>query len=84
MGGTPRYPYPKDVWSPTGGWWAHPRAWRRNTAIATVGIVAVFIPVYIYSERISERPEYAERRIPWRPNVPVRSDPPAGKESQHP
>ncbi|KAK4533217.1 hypothetical protein CCYA_CCYA16G4099 [Cyanidiococcus yangmingshanensis] len=72
MGGTPRYPYPRDVWSPMGGWWPHPRAWRRNTAIAAFGIVLVLTPVFIYSERIGERPAYAKRRIPWRPNVPVR------------
>eukprot|EP00212_Chloropicon_laureae_P005050 CAMPEP_0197491330 /NCGR_PEP_ID=MMETSP1311-20131121/5630_1 /TAXON_ID=464262 /ORGANISM="Genus nov. species nov., Strain RCC856" /LENGTH=33 /DNA_ID= /DNA_START= /DNA_END= /DNA_ORIENTATION= len=25
---------PKDVWSPSGGWYADPRGWRKNTAMA--------------------------------------------------
>jgi hypothetical protein len=32
--------YPKWVWSPTGGWWADPKYWRRNT-MAVVGVVVV-------------------------------------------
>ena len=43
MGGAKyKYPYPKHVWSPAGGWWCNPRHWRRNTGIAmmTIGTIA--------------------------------------------
>ena len=32
---------PAGVWSPAGGWWADPKHWRRNTALA-FGSVAAF------------------------------------------
>ncbi|KAF9285070.1 hypothetical protein BGZ72_009736 [Mortierella alpina] len=37
-----RYPYPKHVWSPTGGWWTQPTNWKANTAVA-VGISATIV-----------------------------------------
>ncbi|GJJ77266.1 hypothetical protein EMPS_09625 [Entomortierella parvispora] len=37
-----RYPYPKHVWSPTGGWWTQPTNWKSNTAVA-VGITAAIV-----------------------------------------
>ncbi|OTA63667.1 hypothetical protein K449DRAFT_381399 [Hypoxylon sp. EC38] len=33
MGGGPRVPYPKHVWSPAGGWYAQPSNWKTNTAV---------------------------------------------------
>lgn len=36
MGGGRRFPFPKHVWSPAGGWWASPENWKRNTAILFV------------------------------------------------
>ncbi|KIP10805.1 hypothetical protein PHLGIDRAFT_197951 [Phlebiopsis gigantea 11061_1 CR5-6] len=41
MGGGARYPYPKEVWSPAGGWWSRPSNWKANTAVAFAGIIAV-------------------------------------------
>ncbi|KAH9947776.1 hypothetical protein B0H21DRAFT_691367, partial [Amylocystis lapponica] len=41
QGGGARYPYPKEVWSPAGGWWARPSNWRANTAIVMAGILAI-------------------------------------------
>ncbi|KAM7202855.1 hypothetical protein V8F33_002513 [Rhypophila sp. PSN 637] len=44
MGGGPRVPYPKHVWSPAGGWYAQPNNWKKNTAvfmIATLSITAL-------------------------------------------
>ncbi|KAJ7646837.1 hypothetical protein FB45DRAFT_182836 [Roridomyces roridus] len=38
MGGGGRYPYPKFVWSPAGGWWSQPANWKMNTFIASCGI----------------------------------------------
>ncbi|KAF9172926.1 hypothetical protein BGX21_004134 [Mortierella sp. AD011] len=37
-----RYPYPKHVWSPSGGWWTQPTNWKSNTAVA-VGITAAIV-----------------------------------------
>jgi len=45
MGGGDKIPYPKHVWSPSGGWYAQPHNWKANTAVmATVilGITAIF------------------------------------------
>ncbi|KAK4535038.1 hypothetical protein CDCA_CDCA03G1063 [Cyanidium caldarium] len=69
-GGEPRFPYPKQVWSPAGGWWPYPRAWKRNTAVAMGAIFLLSIPVFIVTERLQERPRpHPLGRIPWRPSV---------------
>lgn len=46
----PSYNYPKWVWSPTGGWWPHPAAWKRNTAVVGLGLLMVNIPIFFFSE----------------------------------
>lgn len=51
MGSDGRFPYPKEVWSPGGGWWPNPKAWRRNTAAAFGILVITVIPVFILSEK---------------------------------
>ena len=33
MGGGHRYPYPKWVWTPSGGWWPNPKNANRNGLI---------------------------------------------------
>eukprot|EP00164_Ancoracysta_twista_P010884 GFYU01016574.1.p1 GENE.GFYU01016574.1~~GFYU01016574.1.p1 ORF type:complete len:119 (-),score=22.06 GFYU01016574.1:260-565(-) len=38
MGGVKRFPYPKHVWTPVGGWWLKQPNWKGNT----FGIVVVF------------------------------------------
>ncbi|KAJ7933758.1 hypothetical protein B0H13DRAFT_2306182 [Mycena leptocephala] len=38
MGGGARYPYPKHVWSPAGGWWSQPSNWKMNTFIVCCGM----------------------------------------------
>ena len=50
-GGGERYNYPKWVWSPTGGWWPHPRAWKPNTTAALVWVVALAVPIFVFSCR---------------------------------
>eukprot|EP00981_Chlorochromonas_danica_P005663 scaffold1170_cov158-Ochromonas_danica.AAC.16 len=50
MGGGRRYEYPKWVWSPSGGWWADPVHWKRNTIFCGVVIAATAFAVYQYSE----------------------------------
>ncbi|KAJ7761069.1 hypothetical protein B0H16DRAFT_1531754 [Mycena metata] len=41
MGGGGRYPYPKHVWSPAGGWWSQPANWKMNTFIASCGMALI-------------------------------------------
>ncbi|KAF8125277.1 hypothetical protein EV363DRAFT_1176271, partial [Boletus edulis] len=45
-GGGARYPYPKHVWSPAGGWWTRPANWASNTAIAMTGILVIAYGVW--------------------------------------
>ncbi|CAJ0634173.1 12342_t:CDS:2 [Entrophospora sp. SA101] len=40
-GAVKRYPYPKQVWSPAGGWWTRPSNWKSNTAICAAGIIVM-------------------------------------------
>lgn len=44
-----RIPYPKDVWSPTGGWYANPKNWRRNTAFAFAFVIVSSALVFKFS-----------------------------------
>ncbi|KAF8072081.1 hypothetical protein FPV67DRAFT_1411333, partial [Lyophyllum atratum] len=63
-GGAPRYPYPKFVWSPAGGWWTRPSNWRSNTAIAFAGILAVTYGVWQVSAEKEYRTNPPNRPIP--------------------
>lgn len=37
-----RYLFPKDVWSPAGGWWNNePPNWERNTGFAFIGVAVL-------------------------------------------
>lgn len=52
--------YPKEVWSPAGGWYAQPANWKANTAIigaAVVGIVAATWSLSAERERRDKMPE---------------------------
>ncbi|KAF8336258.1 uncharacterized protein EI90DRAFT_152771 [Cantharellus anzutake] len=49
MGGGARYPYPKHVWTPSGGWWTRPSNWKSNTAIVGLGIAAITYVTWKYS-----------------------------------
>eukprot|EP01039_Chlorochromonas_danica_P003177 gene3177-3479_t len=62
MGGGRRYEYPKWVWSPSGGWWADPVHWKRNTIFCGVVIAATAFAVYQYSESKTRTfyPKYVE------------------------
>ncbi|KAF9258795.1 hypothetical protein L218DRAFT_934437 [Marasmius fiardii PR-910] len=46
MGGGARYPYPKHVWSPAGGWWVRPSNWKSNTAIFLAGSTVIMYGVF--------------------------------------
>ncbi|KAH8112888.1 hypothetical protein DFH11DRAFT_388921 [Phellopilus nigrolimitatus] len=64
MGGGGQYPYPKEVWSPAGGWWTRPSNWKANTAVAVGGILFVTFSVW----QLSASKE-------WRHNAPSKPIP---------
>ncbi|KIJ10690.1 hypothetical protein PAXINDRAFT_85659, partial [Paxillus involutus ATCC 200175] len=59
QGGGARYPYPKHVWSPAGGWWTRPSNWASNTTITMIGILAIAYGVWnVSAEREVTGPSY--------------------------
>ncbi|KAF9231470.1 hypothetical protein BU15DRAFT_17438, partial [Melanogaster broomeanus] len=64
QGGGARYPYPKHVWSPAGGWWTRPSNWATNTAISMVGILAITYGVWSVSAERETRYVLPDRPIP--------------------
>ncbi|KIL66609.1 hypothetical protein M378DRAFT_74917 [Amanita muscaria Koide BX008] len=64
QGGGARYPYPKYVWSPAGGWWTRPQNWLSNTAIAFSGILAVTYLTWSVSAKNERRTVQPDRFIP--------------------
>ncbi|KAF8153379.1 hypothetical protein B0H34DRAFT_103415 [Crassisporium funariophilum] len=64
MGGGGRYPYPKYVWSPAGGWWVRPSNWVSNTAVASVGVLAATYAVWSLSASLERRTVQPDRFIP--------------------
>ncbi|CAM9193791.1 unnamed protein product [Pylaiella littoralis] len=56
MGGGRHFHFPKHVWSPSGGWWANPPNWKRNTGFAFVGIGLAFIAIARISSERERRP----------------------------
>ncbi|KAG7446137.1 uncharacterized protein BT62DRAFT_895364, partial [Guyanagaster necrorhizus] len=63
-GGGGRYPYPKYVWSPAGGWWVQPSNWKANTAIVATGIFAIAYLVGSLSAAREQRPVAPKKWIP--------------------
>ena len=63
----------RHIWSPAGGWYSDPRHWRRNTALAFLGLAGAAF----YIGRLSARKE-TRHAAPVRP-IPSRrwSDVPA-------
>ncbi|KAF9558984.1 hypothetical protein CPC08DRAFT_709225 [Agrocybe pediades] len=64
MGGGSRYPYPKYVWSPAGGWWTRPSNWATNTAVAAFGMLVVSIGIWNVSANLEKRVVQPIRPIP--------------------
>ncbi|KAH9063202.1 hypothetical protein EDB87DRAFT_1604543 [Lactarius vividus] len=64
MGGGARYPYPKEVWTPAGGWWTRPSNWKANTAILFAGILGVSYGVWTVSADKEYRYNEPTRAIP--------------------
>ncbi|KAI9672538.1 MAG: hypothetical protein M1817_003304 [Caeruleum heppii] len=57
MGGGGKIPYPKHIWSPSGGWYSQPANWKANTAI--LGAVMFGITAYVWS--VSAEREFRTR-----------------------
>lgn len=56
MGGGGQHPYPRYVWSPTGGWWTRPAAWKANTFAIGVATFGCAYLVGLAGEARTERP----------------------------
>ncbi|KAK3339331.1 hypothetical protein B0H65DRAFT_433439, partial [Neurospora tetraspora] len=56
-GGGPQVPYPKHVWSPSGGWYAQPANWKKNTAV--LGGVVFLITAAVW--KLSAEKEYRHK-----------------------
>ncbi|KAH8087530.1 hypothetical protein HD553DRAFT_308377 [Filobasidium floriforme] len=72
MGGGGQYPFPKEVWSPSGGWWSRPSNWRANTLIAAGGIAVATLGVWRISARNEIRHTQPTKPIPsanWSPQA---------------
>ncbi|CAG7916619.1 unnamed protein product [Penicillium olsonii] len=60
MGGGGKISYPKEVWSPAGGWYAQPANWRVNTAVMgafVIGVAAVAFSISAEREHRDKMPE---------------------------
>lgn len=57
LGGGRRYLYPKDVWSPAGGWWNNePLNWQRNTGFAFLAAGVAAYTIFQFSAARERRP----------------------------
>jgi len=52
--------YPKHVWSPSGGWYAQPANWKRNTAIAGLAIFLITAAGWKLSAEVEYRHKMPE------------------------
>lgn len=68
MGGGPRVPYPKHIWSPAGGWYTQPANWKRNTAIAGLVMFGITAAAWKLSAELEYRHKMPEpgRFVPSR------------------
>ncbi|KAL2120765.1 hypothetical protein VTJ04DRAFT_4792 [Mycothermus thermophilus] len=60
MGGGGKIPYPKHVWSPSGGWYCQPANWKRNTAIAFAVIFGIEALLFKLSGELEYRAKMPE------------------------
>lgn len=52
--------YPKEVWSPAGGWYAQPANWRRNTAVMGLCIFGIVAAAWNLSAEREQRDRMPE------------------------
>jgi hypothetical protein len=61
--------YITQVWTPSGGWWANPKHWKRNTGVAfgVIGLLsAAIFPVSASKERCPQPPLWKIPSQSWR------------------
>ena len=51
------------VWTTTGGWWVQPRHWRRNFAVAVVGVAGLAVSLYAYSDARESYTDFATQSV---------------------
>merc|ERR1712137_1086400 len=51
MGGDQPYPYPRHVWSPSGGPWANHPNWKQNRNIAFAALAVVGVGMYWFESK---------------------------------
>ncbi|KAL5114069.1 hypothetical protein ACEQ8H_008046 [Pleosporales sp. CAS-2024a] len=61
MGGGPKVPYPKHVWSPAGGWYSQPANWKANTAVIGLAMAGIVGMCCIVSARLEYRDRMPEQ-----------------------
>jgi hypothetical protein len=59
----------RSVWSPAGGWYADPRGWRRNTAVAFAAVAAISFCVASVSAKLEVRHAPASARAACGPRA---------------
>ena len=64
MGGGSEMAYPKWVWTPAGGWYCHPKQWKRNTAIVGFGWAVALFMTFRLSSSLERRLNPPDRPIP--------------------
>ena len=60
------------VWSPAGGWFADPKAWKRNTAIGFLAAGAAAVAIFSYSRKVEVRARRRPRSSPLSARVAAR------------
>mmetsp|Transcript_6730 Transcript_6730/g.10536 ORF Transcript_6730/g.10536 Transcript_6730/m.10536 type:complete len:80 (-) Transcript_6730:387-626(-) len=63
MGGGGWFYVPK-VWSPAGGWWPTPVAWKRNTTICAFTVCVISSMIFKISADKERRPIAPYKHIP--------------------
>ncbi|KAK6525798.1 hypothetical protein TWF281_010842 [Arthrobotrys megalospora] len=61
MGGGGKIPYPKHVWTPSGGWYAQPKNWRTNTLTMGALLVGISVMTLHLSANIEHRESMPEK-----------------------
>ena len=75
MGGGTKIRFPSHVWTPTGGWYANPKNWKRNTMVVAGGIAFLSFLIYRKGESLQRRPVGAQ----W-PGAGGRDEAPTAEE----
>jgi len=65
-----------NVWTPYGGWFPDPKAWKRNTLLGFAGVFLATVVTWNHSRKIERRSTYPTHWIPsqmWSKNFPEKN-----------